>query len=257
MTSYPIKRAASQQGPSRRHKAFTLIELLVVMSIMILIASFVVPNLPAMLGAQGVSKAVADAGGILELARTEAMSRKTYVYVGFIDGTNAFGNRQLLIGAVASQDGMPIDPATARTTGTGNLGAITKLVAVENVQLMKTPEDFPANLRSGKNPLPTAAFDYLISSVSGGKFNQAAATNTSASFRLGGKDFTNAPQLVFSPQGELIGAASPLDPGSSEYLPYALLGMRPSHGTQANNSSANWAVLLLHGGTGIVQTLRP
>lgn len=87
----------SLRAMASRRIGFTLVEMLAVIAIIGFSTALAVPSLPSLLGTKGISKAVNDTSGILELARTEAMARKTYVWVSFLN-RDVSGTSELLIG---------------------------------------------------------------------------------------------------------------------------------------------------------------
>jgi prepilin-type N-terminal cleavage/methylation domain-containing protein len=106
--------------------AFSLIELLVVMAIIAILSSLAIPAFNAIRGAGSLTKAANDVSGILEQARAYAMAQNTYVWVGF----KKEGSDTLLVGVSASPSG---------TTNANNLVSISRLVRIENLQLVEAP----------------------------------------------------------------------------------------------------------------------
>lgn len=190
-----------------------------------LLAAMTVPALPSMLGAKGVSRAVEDTAGILELARTEAMARKTYVYVAFLNSNNAFGNSEIWIGAVSSSDG-------STNTDTNNLRPITKALKIDKTrmsssELSQKVKDLATNASflSGTTPKFPDAF---------GNVKFPAST----------------PGITFSPNGEALNSA-----GSLNFVPQVDIGLVPTKGTAAQTNDG--AVVRYHGGSGNIQVFRP
>jgi prepilin-type N-terminal cleavage/methylation domain-containing protein len=225
--------ASHSQHARRRHPAnpagpvagFSLIELLVVIAIIGVLAAMTVPALPSMLGAKGVSQAVENTSGILELARTESMARKTYVYVAFLNATNAFGNSELRIGAVSSLDG-------STNSDTNNLRAITKALKIDKTRMVKSAGELPANVRA----LATNATNFL--------------SFPGPAFRVGNVDFSAADVITFSPNGEALPSADSLN-----FIPQLDIGLVPTKGTAPQTNDG--AVVRYLGGSGSVQIFRP
>jgi len=205
---------------------FSLIELLVVVAIVGVLAAVAVPALPSMLGAKGVTKAVNDTSGILELARSEAMARKTYVFVAFVNTNNVFGNSELCIGAVSSSDG-------SANTDPGNLRAIAKAIKIDRTLMVTNETELPANVRG------------LVS-------NARFLTNTSGpTFQIGKVSFpTSSSFLIFSPNGEALGTVNSLN-----FLPNVDIGLVATKGTVPQTNDG--AVVRYLGGSGAVQIFRP
>jgi prepilin-type N-terminal cleavage/methylation domain-containing protein len=203
---------------------FSLIEILVVIAIVGILAVFAVPALPTIMGAKGMAKAVEDTSGILALARTEAMARRTYVYVAFLN-TNSFGNSELRIGAVASLDG------TADTSA-ANLRPIARILKLERTML--TP-DIPAQV-SGL--------------VTNPGFGMSKNTGLPA-FTVGDVTFAGATDgIIFSPNGEALSAASGMT-----FLPKVDFGLVATRGTAPQTNDG--AAVRYLGGTGSIQVFRP
>jgi type II secretory pathway pseudopilin PulG len=233
--SLPGMSSHEETRTSRQLAAFSIIELLVVVAIIAIMMVFVAPSISSLFGAQGVAKATADGAGILEMARMEAMARKTYVYVGFAGLTNSLGNLELRIGAVASLDG-------TSETSEANLRAISRLVKIDRVALAGSGDLPGLDVPTGVTP------DSFVN-----RFPSFAEQFPSSSgFRVGEQDFTSMPVMIISPHGELLETSNAIEP-----LPFAVVGSRPGRGREPEANPSNWAALVYHGGTGNVQTLRP
>ena len=120
------RNAFALVGLRGRSSAFTLVEMLVVIVIISILLVGVIPAFNSINGSRGVTRAVNDIAGILELARVEAMATRSYAYVGFVNTTNSDGNADLRCAALISIDGSSDSTAA-------NLRPISKLVKLPNV----------------------------------------------------------------------------------------------------------------------------
>ena len=214
---------------TRRVRGFTLVELLVVIAILGIMMAVVAPSLPSLLGAKAIGKAANEVAAVLERARAEAMSRRTYVYVGFLNTTNAAGNSELRIGAAASLDG------TSNTT-TANLRALTRVLPIENMQ-MTDLGGLPQSVQS-KAPADLTSF--------------VSTSATRVDFSVGKQSFKDAPVLILSPQGELLP-----DAASFSFLPSASIGLVPTRKTTPLKDGSDGAIVTYRGGSGRIEITRP
>ena len=209
---------------------FTLVEMLAVIAIIGLLTALAVPSLPSLLGTKGISKAVNDTSGILEMARTEAMARQTYVWVSFFN-RDVGGDKELLIGAVSSLDGSgrTRDPLT----GAINYRPLTKVVKIANLVCSAS---VPGNV--GKLA-PSAAF----------------ITSAGPGFRIGNVDFpasSAAPTVIFSPNGEILQSANDM-----RFISKVDVGLVPTKGSFIESNGNDGAIVRVLGGSGRVQIFRP
>jgi prepilin-type N-terminal cleavage/methylation domain-containing protein len=211
-----------------RRRAFSLVELLVVIAVLGILAALVVPALPSILGGKGVARAINDASSILELARTEAMSHRTYVYVGFLNATNVLGNSELRIGAVVSLDG---------TAGT-NIKPLTRLLKIQNVVL------------TDLSGVPQAVRNALPQNWGGTKFINSSTNRVN--FSVGSQSFGNAPVVIISPQGEILPSAN-----SASFCGSGSLGLTPTRGTEPQTGGSDGGIVTYYGGSGRIETIRP
>lgn len=211
---------SSPRASSRR--AFSLIELLVVVGILALLATFVAPAISSIGQARGVSDAAFQVATAVELARTEAVSRQSYVWLGLQNQLN-FGNQDLRLGIVISRDG-------TTNTNANNLQPLIRPQLVRNVGLV------PA--------------DGLSLS---GNFSAAADvfTNNAPGFTSGSYQFTNQ-ILTFTPDGEalLVQAPQPATPFPAQIA----IGLRGFRGSLA--MSNNDVLVLVDGSVGLPRTLQ-
>lgn len=223
------RKAPPSCGSTGRARGFTLVELLIVIAILGILMAVVAPSLPSLLGAKAIGKAANEVAAVLERARAEAMSRRTYIYVGFLNSTNAAGNSELRIGAAASLDG------TSSTTAT-NLRALTRVNPMENMQ-MTDLGGLPQSVQSKAPPDLT---------------NFVSTSATKVSFSIGQENFTNVPGIIISPQGELLPAAA-----SFSFLPSASIGLVPTRKTTPLTNGKDGAIVTYRGGSGRIEITRP
>jgi prepilin-type N-terminal cleavage/methylation domain-containing protein len=206
-------------------KAFTLVELLVVMGVISLLAAAAVTGFNAISKARGVTEASYQIASAVELARSEAVSRHTYVWLGF-QPTNNSGSLDLLLGMVYSKDG------TANTS-TANLMPLTKALTIQSVALASVNTQ-------------------IASGFSGVDLSNLGPSTPPFTFSIGNKSF-NGPIITFMPLGEVTTNNTPADTNGFD----SSLGveLRPTRGTQVLNN--NVTELLIDGSVGIPTIIRP
>ncbi len=200
-------------------EAFSLIELLIVVAIMGLLAAFALPAFQSISQARGVSEAAYQIAATVELARSEAVSRQTYVWMGMQPQTNS-GNLDLRLGLVYSRDG-------TANTNTTNLQPIGRSLLIQRVSLENA-----ANLSVGTSlGSPTD-----LSGYSGG-----------ATFQIGQVNFNSGRTITFTPMGEVSTNATPS--ATNGFDPRLAIGMQGVHGTVTINN--NDIAVVVDGSVGI------
>lgn len=199
-----------------------------VIGLVTVLSVMAVPAWNSITGSSRFSQAAYDVGSLLELARSEAVSRKTYVWVGFQPITNE-GNLEIRMAAVASRDG------SAANTNASNLQGLTRVLRVPQAELSRW-----ADLGNATRAL----FDDQSSSV---------ATNTAGlNFSIGSQKFTGR-SITFTPKGEaLLQGVVTLDDG---YAPFIDVSLRRARRTTVLTNSDDAAVIV-EGGTGSVRLIR-
>lgn len=193
-----------------RPRGFTLIELLLVIAIIALLASLAIPAFSSIGQARGVTEAAYQISSAIELARSEAISRETFVWVGLQPQTNS-GNLDLRVGMVYSKDG------TTNSTP-ANLQPIGKSLLLQRVGLAKA-----ADLAVGTT----------ISDVT-----ELSSFSEGMGFQIGSVAFSDNRTITFTPMGEVTTNAAP-EP-STGFDPRIALGLRQTRGTaiMTNNDIA-------------------
>jgi hypothetical protein len=193
---------------------------------------------------RGIGTAASQISSALELAKSTAVSRNTYVWVGFATVTNTSGNLETCVGVMMSKDGTS-DPGT----GGANLTAVSKLTAIENVALAG-PTNIPTALRSKlPSDVTSSASSYagsFTTSVGTFDFKKANVSNDTK------VTFPNNATLLISPQGEIIASAT-----SQSFVPQVMIGLTQSRkATSLGVDAKDGAVLVFYGGTGSIRVYR-
>jgi type II secretory pathway pseudopilin PulG len=222
-------RQADRQGLA----AFTLVELLVVIGIMIMLSALVLPRFTSINDSTNVGRAINLVANTFELARAEAMSTRSYVYVGVINYA-ANGIASVKIAALISIDG-------SSNTAPNNLRPLAKVLTVPSVTTTNYT-NLPANVRAVADASLQNNSDYVVSfptqTYFEGQFIDAAFNNP-------------CPTVVISPQGEVLNAANP----SVFFRTTMSVGFVPTHGTiPATNDGG---IVSYYGGTGQLRLTRP
>jgi prepilin-type N-terminal cleavage/methylation domain-containing protein len=243
---------------SKDRNGFTLIELLVVVAIIIVMSAAVGPAFNSMLTARGIESGSSNAADFLEMARNEAMTRQTYVWVG-ITGTNSSGNDALEMAAAYSAD----DSGSAEGTGT-NVIPFTKVMQVQNVAIVPWTS-LSANTRNAWSggASSTAYFQDLNLANTGPTVQESGTSNfsfTAGSTKFGGG---SGYVLLYTPEGQVLftAAASGTTPygnattsGTAYFYDIAL---RPANGTTVSTTSSNDAAVIVDAATGATTILHP
>jgi len=206
--------------------AFSLIELLVVIAIIALLTAFALPAFNSIGQARGVSEAAYQVAAAVEMARSEAITRQTYVWLGLQNQTNS-GNQDLRIGMVYSKDG------TTSTTA-ANLQPIGRAVLIQRAGLVD-----PSVLQVSGLPSGTV--------LSG--LPSILANSTGATFSIGQAGFTSTTVTV-TPAGEfLLNSPATASATTTGFDPKIAIGLRQFRGTTA--SVDNDVAIIIDGSVGI------
>jgi len=205
--------------------AFTLVELLIVMGVISLLAAAAVTGFNAIGRARGVTEAAYQIASAVELCRSEAVSRHTYVWLSFMPQVNA-GSADLRLGMVYSMDG------SSTNTNSTNLMPMGKSLLIQGVAASQL-----SGLKLGTN------------NVSG--ILDISTNNSGLQFQIGQVQFVNGMTITFMPLGEIASKASPTI--TDGFDPVLGLGLVPTSGHTNNNSVA----VIIDGSVGIPTIIRP
>jgi len=189
--------------PKRQSDGFSLIELLVVIAIIGLLAAFSIPAFNFIGQARGVTEAGYQVAGAIERARSEAVTRQTYVWLAFQEQTNS-GNRDLRLGIVYSRDG-------STNSNTNNLQPVGRALLIQRVGLTNSAL------------VPGSPVE-LIGSTGGISFNIGQSAQ-----------FTDKRSITFTPMGEVMTAPAPSS--LTPFDPLLAIGFSTAHGTQLETTN--------------------
>jgi prepilin-type N-terminal cleavage/methylation domain-containing protein len=211
-------------------RGFSLIELLAVIGMIALLAVLVAPSIQQVGGSNRIGRAVSELTALLELARTEALARSTYVWVAFANRTNPAGNAELCAVAFASRDG------TAIASG-ALVEPITKMLKLEGVQL------------TSKDQLSSAVQNLYETATTA-----AVSTATAPKNLPPLQNITFDRTLTLAPDGKAMLDAVPTSSTGFENL--IDISLRPMRGTAVDSTSNDHVSIWLSGGSGRIQNYR-
>ncbi|XHR30593.1 MAG: Tfp pilus assembly protein FimT/FimU [Chthoniobacteraceae bacterium] len=203
-----------------RVKGFSLVELLVVMGIIVMLVFVAIPIFRGMQSAQMVTQGTYDAAGLLELARMEAITRRTYVWVGFQNSTPP---GEIRMAAVYSRDG-------TSDANASNLMNLTRVLHIKNA-LMTNWDDLKNSTRS---------------LLTDGTSISVALNSAGISFTAGTSRFEKT-TITFTPRGQAMLKGTPT--ADDGYIPLIDVSFRQSHG-QTVQPNADDSALIVNGATG-------
>jgi len=214
-----------------RKKAFSLIELLVVVAVVGILGTYSVTGFKNIAISHGVGQGASEARGLLEFARSEAVTRQTYVWAAFREATNG-GVLEVQMAVGGSADG------SADAEG-GNVKALSPVKRVRNVGLVKFSSlNAKTQALLGGGVVPAELLD-----------NKEGIHYSGA----GHAEFTGT-TITFTPRGEAMLEGSP--GSASGFDPWIGLGMVPARGSQKDPSGRDDAGIVVDGSTGISRQLR-
>lgn len=208
---------------------FSLVELLVVIAVVGMLTGIMVPAVQGIAGAGRIPSAANQVAGILEFARNEAMTRQTYVWVGFANAKNSDGNKELRVAAFASDDGSSL----------GSRYQVSRVLKMANVMLTDF-DSLKSETRTliGSNALP-----------------KSLASNTlepSPRLTVAGVPLTKV--ITFTPRGEAL-----LDPTPTPEVGFDRsvdISIRATRGDNGPSSDADDASVVTSGPSGRIEILR-
>lgn len=216
---------------AKRCGGFSLLEILAVMLLLGVLTSAVLPAFNSIAGGQGFAQGVYEIRDLLELARSEAIARQTYVWVGFQNVQTTTGC-EIQMAAVASMDG------SGTNTSAANLAVCSRVLHVRDARLSQW-----------------SALSASMQSMLSGTTPSSIAVNTQGiAFSAGAASFSGGYTLTYTPRGEALlkGAASSTD----GYDPLIDVSIQKAHGTTVSANAEN-ASVLVQGATGALRIMRP
>lgn len=224
----PLSHIHADTGSKSR--GFSLLELLTVIAVISTLAYATTPVIHSMLFSQKLAQGAYDVASLLEFARSEAVSRQTYVWVAFENVSTSIG-QEVRMAAVASVDG------SGTNVTESNIFPVSRVFTVPDAVL--APWE---NLKSGTRALGDGLVPESVSK------NQSGVT-----FAVGATRFSSGNTVTFTPRGEVLlkGAAGPHD----GYNPEIDVSFRQARGSQVL-AGADDAAILVDGPTGSVRILR-
>jgi prepilin-type N-terminal cleavage/methylation domain-containing protein len=128
-----------RQSANRSQRGFSLVELMCVVAIMSLLASVSWPAIVGLVSGNRLTNNAYELSGLMQAARTTAMTQHTYVWLGFYSYTTAEGSPAVMVASVVGNSGLSTDLP-------GNCRLSTKPVILKNVKLapFATPPNYAA-----------------------------------------------------------------------------------------------------------------
>jgi prepilin-type N-terminal cleavage/methylation domain-containing protein len=230
---------SNSPGPARY--AFTLIELLVVMGIITVLMVLVVPAVTNLKGSGDITNAAYTVSGALEQARSYALGKNTYVWVGFYEedvsqpatSPATPGVGRVVISIVASKDGTTIyDPNNPAAIDPTRLVQVGKLTRIQNAHLATFPDGTGTDSTFDTRPAVT----YNTARI--GDTTPPNPSVTPFQYPVGmpapTAQYTFVKAIQFSPQGE-----ARINNSNFSLKTTAEIGLRPTHATIVDNVSPN------------------
>lgn len=222
---------------ARRSTGFSLVELLVVIAIVGILGVVSGPMISSIGGGRNSERMGGEILTCLELARSEAMAKNTFVWVGFTNSLDS-GSRVLRVAVVASKDG-------TTNASSSNLFPIVKPLTLRDGRIS---DDSQAQSRGAK-------IRALVDGMSGGgtPVNPLSArTGDKAgigALQMGANTYSDT--ITFTPQGEVLLSGAPTS--RSVLDSFLVLYLQRMHGEA---ETEDFSAILVNGASGGAQLIR-
>jgi len=188
----------------------------VVIAIIGLLAASAVPAFQSISQSRGIGDAAYQVAAAVELARSEAISRQTYVWMGLQPVTDS-GGTSLFLGMVYSKDG------SGTNTNPTNLQPLTKPIMLQRVGISD-----PSNLTNVTTSDVLQGLGSFSALSDGLPFSIGRMTNSNRS-------------ITFTPAGEVVTQAAPTS--TTAFEPRIGVGLSQSRGTTLDLSNSVLVVI--------------
>ncbi len=211
---------------NRTNHAVTLIELIAVMAVISLVASLSITSLTGVGRGQDIRRAIVETSGYLDLARSYAAAKNTYVYVAM--DTSGDGVRLIMFESRTGLDAMN-GQSSASLNSNADLAIAKPLLRLEGVGFRDAGNSYTPNIadRPGNSP-------------------ESISSNVSVRYDQGGESYNFDRLITFLPTGQIRNGgafASVMEFGFQEQKDQTIL--------------PNPAAFQLSGLTGQVRVFRP
>jgi prepilin-type N-terminal cleavage/methylation domain-containing protein len=236
--------------PTFQKHGFTLLELLVVVAIIVLLMVLVAPAFTTQKSANDFTAAAYTITGVLEQARTLAISKNTYVWVGFYEEDAAAstpttssapytGKGRLVLATVYSTDGTEVfsptlsgshplptvSPATPNSSPQAWVKQYGRIVKIDNIHMTDIGSPTPGPSPSPDSLNARSDMPYTSPAPATSSTNRLSSDSSDATrFQFTVQNYTFLKTVRFSPRGEARLNTS------YDYRRAAEIGLIPTHG---------------------------
>ncbi len=252
----------SPRPRQNRLRALTLVELMVVIGIIVVMTLLLVPAFQGMKGASDITAAADTIKGSLEQARTHAIAKNTYAWVGFYEEdvtvpsaspTATPGVGRVVVSVMASTDGTALYSGILTSPGVPadptRLLQIGKLTKIDNIHL----KTFTDGLGTGNTFDTRPAATYNTARI--GDTSPTDPSLLRLPYPVGSAtataQYTFTKAVQFSPRGE-----ARIDNNNYTLKTVIEIGLQAAHGNVPDANGVNVVAIQVAGVSGAINIYR-
>jgi type II secretory pathway pseudopilin PulG len=239
-------------SPRRSSAAFTLIELMIVIGLVLLMTALLVPTFSSLTRTKSVTGAMNDVSEMIDMARTNAMAKSTYVWLGFYNAT-VNGQSQLWVAGLRSLDGTPNINTPNNTRLIGKVQKFDNIVVTTSAPVVPTLPGLTSAVKAMMDAGNVTKSNGGASEIA----DSSLGLTTGVSVSVNGSNTTFTQFITFTPQGQSVVTNNPstaLPP--TPFTTQITIGLRRMAGTSKVTSDVDSVGLVLYGGTGQIRLFR-